>query len=138
MIRYVLLWIPMLAIAIANGAFRQLVLAKLLPEPHAHQFSTLTGSILIGAFIWFVVRTWRPSSERHALLIGLVWFLLTVAFESYMGLVLQQRSLSQVLYEYNVFAGRVWALLLVWVALAPWVFFRLSVRPAKPVGSANN
>lgn len=115
----------MLAIAIANGAFRQLVFARLFPELYAHQLSTLTGSILIGAFIWFVVRTWRPASDRHALLIGLVWFSMTLAFESFMGLVLQQRSLSQVLHEYNVFAGRVWPLLLIWVALAPWIFFRL-------------
>lgn len=125
MFRYVLAWIPMLGIAVANGAFRQFTFAKVMSEPHAHQLSTLIGSVCIGAFIWFVVRKWPPASSRQALLIGLVWLLLTVTFETFMGLVLQHRSMQDVLYEYNLFAGRVWPLFLVWLGVAPWTFFRL-------------
>ena len=125
MIRYVLVWIPMLAIAVANGALRQLVFVKGLSEPHAHQLSTLTGAIFIGAFIWFIIRKWPPSSGEHALLIGLVWVFLTIIFESSIGLSIQHRTILQVLHEYNLFAGRVWVLMLVWLAVAPWLFFRL-------------
>jgi hypothetical protein len=121
----VLAWIPMLAIAIANGALRQLIFAKRLSELHAHQLSTITGSVFIGAFIWFIIRNWPPSSSRQAHLIGCVWVSLTIAFESFMGLALQHRALSEVLHEYNLFAGRVWLLFLVWLAIAPWLFFRL-------------
>ena len=32
---------------------------------------------------------------------------------------------SRLFRDHNIFAGRVWGLLLVWVALAPYVFFRL-------------
>ena len=42
-----------------------------------------------------------------------------------MGLVLTHKPLAQVLSDYNLFAGRVWSLFLIWLALAPWVFFRL-------------
>jgi hypothetical protein len=129
MIRYILAWIPMLLIAVANGALRQLTFAKVLPEPQAHLLSTLLGSAFIGMFIWFVVRAWPPSSGRQALLIGLIWLLFTIVFESFMGLVLQGRTLMQVLHEYNLLAGRVWVLFLVWLAIAPWIFFRL--RQAK-------
>jgi peptidoglycan biosynthesis protein MviN/MurJ (putative lipid II flippase) len=123
--RYVLAWIPMLVIAVANGAIRQLTFAKVMSEPQAHQLSTLIGSVCIGVFIWFVVRAWPPSSSRKALLIGLFWVLLTITFESFMGLVLQHRPLQEILYEYNLFAGRVWVLFLFWLGLAPWAFFRL-------------
>lgn len=123
--RYVLAWFPMLLIAIANGALRQTTFAKVMAELRAHQLSTLIGSVLIGLFIWFVIRTWPPSSGRQALRIGLVWLLLTVAFEFFMGLVLTHKPLAQVLSDYNLFAGRVWSLFLIWLALAPWVFFRL-------------
>jgi uncharacterized membrane protein len=115
----------MLVIAVANGALRQLTFARVMSEPHAHQLSTLIGSACIGAFIWFVIRTWPPSSSRQALFIGFLWGLLTVAFESFMGLVLQHRSLLQVLNEYNLLAGRVWVLFLIWLVVAPWLFFRL-------------
>jgi hypothetical protein len=125
MIRYILAWILMLVIAIANGALRQLTFARVMSEPHAHQLSTLIGSVCIGAFIWFVIRTWPPTSGTRALFIGLSWALLTVVFETFMGLVLQHRSLPQVLHEYNLLAGRVWALFLIWLVVAPWVFFRL-------------
>ena len=124
LIRYVLAWVPMVVIAVANGALRQTTFGKVMPELRAHQLSTLIGAVLIGLFIWFVIRTWPPSSSRHALQIGFVWLLLTVAFESFMGLVLAGRSLSEVLREYNLVAGRVWLLFLVWLTLAPWVFYR--------------
>lgn len=125
MIRYVLAWIPMLVIAIANGALRQLTFAKVMSEQHAHQLSTLIGSVCIVAFIWFVVSVWPPSSSRRALLVGLIWVLLTVTFESFMGLVLQHRELQDVLYEYSLLEGRVWALFLVWLGIAPWALIRI-------------
>ena len=62
MIRYVIAWIPMLVIAIANGALRQLTFGKTLPELRAHQLSTVIGAILIGFFIWTVFRFWPPAS----------------------------------------------------------------------------
>jgi hypothetical protein len=125
MIRYVFAWIPMLVIAVANGAFRQLTFARVMTELHAHQLSTLIGSVLIGVFIRFIIRTWPPSSSRQALIIGILWGLLTVAFETFMGLVLQHLSLPQILHEYNLFAGRVWSLFLIWLVVAPWIFFRI-------------
>lgn len=125
MIRYILAWLPMLVIAVANGAFRQFTYGKVMPEIHAHQLSTFIGSVFIGVFIWFVVRAWPPSSSGQALRIGVVWLVLTVAFEFFMGLVLAHKPLSQVLHDYNLLAGRVWVLFLLWLVLAPWVFYRL-------------
>jgi hypothetical protein len=126
LIRYLLAWFAMLVIAIANGALRQATFAKWMSELRAHQLSTLIGSVLIGLFIWLVIRAWPPSSGRQALFIGFVWLLLTVAFEFFMGLVLMHRPLSQVLQDYNLPAGRVWVLFLAWLTVAPRVFFRVS------------
>jgi len=127
-LRYVLLWVPMLVIAVANGALRQATFAKSMSELRAHQLSTLIGSVLIGAFVWFVIRIWPPLSGAQALRIGLVWLLLTVAFEFFMGLVLARRPMAQVLLDYNLLAGRVWVLFLLWLTAAPWVFFQLRGR----------
>ena len=125
MARYVLAWFPMLLIAVANGALRQLLFARLMPELRAHQLSTLVGSVLIGAFIWFLVGAWPPKSQAQALEIGLVWLALTVAFEMFMGLVLAHRPMAQVLHDYDLLAGRVWVLFLAWLAVAPWLFYQL-------------
>ena len=125
MTKYILAWIPMLVIAVANGALRQLIFAKVMSEPRAHQLSTIIGSLFMGIVIWLIVHIWPPASGHQALLIGLIWLGLTVAFEFFMGLVLQHRSLALVLDQYNLFAGRVWVLFLTWITLAPWLFFRL-------------
>ncbi len=118
----------MLMIAIANGALRQATFGKVMPELRAHQLSTLIGSVLIGLFIWLVIRVWPPSSGRQALQIGFVWLLLTVAFEFFMGLVLAHRPLAQVLQDYNLLAGHVWVLFLIWLTIAPWLFYRAKNR----------
>jgi hypothetical protein len=125
MVRYLLAWLALLVIAVANGALRQFTFGKHMSELRAHQLSTFIGAVLIGVLIWLLVRKWPPSSGRQALLVGLMWLVLTVAFEFFMGLVLAGRPLSQVLHDYNLFAGRVWVLFLVWLAAAPWVFYRL-------------
>jgi hypothetical protein len=125
MIRYLLAWIPMLVIAVANGALRQLMFSKFMSELRAHQLSTVTGSVLVGAFIWIVIHLWPPVSAGEARSIGLVWLALTVAFECLIGRVLMKRSWAQVLADYNLLGGRVWVLFLIWLTIAPWVFFQL-------------
>ncbi len=115
----------MLVLAIANGALRQILFGKMMPELRAHQLSTLTGSIVIGGYIWFVIRKWPPTSVLAAIWTGVMWLALTVAFEFFMGLVLAGRPIQQVLSDYNVLAGRVWVFFLIWLALAPLFFYKL-------------
>ncbi|MCP5065804.1 MAG: hypothetical protein GY946_04495, partial [bacterium] len=83
--KYVLAWFPMVAIAIANGVLRQAWYGKHLGELQAHQISTLTGVVLFGVYIWFVVRVWRPVSATQAIAVGLLWLAMTVAFEFLFG-----------------------------------------------------
>lgn len=125
MTRYILAWFPMLALAIANGAIRQLTFGKHMPELRAHQLSTLIGSFIMGVFIWFVIRFWPPASSRQAVTIGLVWVSLTVVFEFAMGRLLMHRPWLVLFQDYNLAAGRVWVLFLIWLALAPYLFYRL-------------
>jgi hypothetical protein len=125
MSRYILAWIPMVFIAIANGVLRQAWYGKHLGELYAHQLSSLIGALLFGAYIWMIVRYWKPVSARQAMIIGLVWLGLTVAFEFLFGHFVMGHSWTRLLQDYNLLAGRVWSLLLVWVAVAPYFFYRL-------------
>ncbi|MCX6850932.1 MAG: hypothetical protein NTY98_18630 [Verrucomicrobia bacterium] len=125
MLRYILLWFVMLIIAIGNGVLRETTFGKRMTELRAHQLSTLIGAVLMGVFIRFVIQEWPPSSGGAAFTIGAVWLCLTVVFECFMGLVLRKRPLAEVLADYNLLAGRVWVLLLLWIMVAPWLFFVL-------------
>jgi hypothetical protein len=65
--KYVLAWIPMVLIAIANGILREASYGKRMSELHAHQISTLSGILLFSAYIWLVIRIWRPDTSEQAL-----------------------------------------------------------------------
>jgi hypothetical protein len=122
MLRYLVAWFPMLALAIANGALRQATYGKRIPELRAHQLSTAIGAAVFGVYIGFVIRAWPPVSTQQALQVGLLWLALTIAFEFFMGLVLARRPLDQVLRDYDVTRGRVWVYLLLWITVAPVLF----------------
>ncbi len=124
--KYVLAWFPMVAIAIANGALRESWYGNYLSELAAHQLSTLTAVILFGVYIWFVVRFWPPTSAAQAVAVGLLWLVMTIAFEFLFGHYVAGHSWERLLHDYNLLAGRVWPLVLVWVAVAPYLFFRMS------------
>jgi hypothetical protein len=83
--------------------------------------------LLIGLFavyIGLVVKTWPIASGRQAAAIGLSWLALTLAFEFALGRFVSGLSWRQMLAEYDLTAGRLWLLVPLWVALAPYVFYR--------------
>jgi hypothetical protein len=124
-LKYSLAWIPMVFIAILNGIFRESVLAKELSELRAHQLSCLTGILLFFGYTWLLSHQWPLDSTGQALAIGLVWLLLTVAFEFSFGHYVGRHSWGKLLQDYNVLAGRLWVLVLLGVALLPFIVFKM-------------
>lgn len=122
-IRYVLAWFPMVVIAILNGVLREYTYGKRLSELRAHQVSTLTALTLFGVYILGLTRLWRIESSSKAVVIGLIWLLLTVGFEFGFGHYVAGHSWEKLMQDYNLFAGRLWILVLVWITVAPYVFY---------------
>jgi hypothetical protein len=81
--------------------------------------------LFFAVYIWGVVRIWQPRSARQALVIGLMWLGLTIAFEFLFGHYVAGLPWSRLLHDYDLLAGRVWVIALVWVWIAPLVFYRL-------------
>lgn len=121
---WILAWFPMVFLAIANGTLREVWLRKHLSELHAHQLSTLTGIVILGVYMGVVVRFLQPASSGQAWAIGLLWLGMTVAFEFGFGHYIAGHPWSRLWADYNLLAGRVWALVLVWVTVAPYLAYR--------------
>ncbi len=130
MLKYVVAWLPLLLIAMLNGALRVGVYGPYLSELHAHQLASALGIILFGIYIRALIDYWRPESGRQALHIGLLWLALTVAFEFLFMHYVAGHSWRTLLYDYNILEGRVWVVVLLWLTLAPYVFYRLQRRAA--------
>ena len=124
MLTYFLLWLPMLLIAIANGALREFVFKKYVSNLPAHQLSTITLIILFAVYIGFVINRFPPASSRQAIFIGLVWVVLSLIFEFGFGRY-RGRSWPQLFEDYNLLKGRIWILIPLWLAIAPYIFYKL-------------
>ncbi|MBD0344472.1 MAG: hypothetical protein ICV63_06485 [Coleofasciculus sp. Co-bin14] len=123
-LRYILAWIPMIFIGIINGIVREVTYGKYLNELRAHQVSTITGVLLFSFYIWALTRLWSIESPEQALIIGFIWLGLTVVFEFTFGHYVAGHSWSRLLSDYNILAGRVWIVVLIWIAIAPLLFSR--------------
>ena len=123
-VRYILAWIPMIFIGIINGILREVTYGKYLTELRAHQVSTIIGVLLFGCYIWTLTRLWGFESLQQALIIGFIWLGLTIVFEFTFGHYVAGHSWSRLLSDYNVLAGRVWIVVLIWIAIAPLLFYR--------------
>ena len=121
--KYVLAWLPMVPIAIANGATRELGYGKHLGELQAHQVSSLTALLLLGIYTWLVIRLWTPASASQAVGVGALWSCLTVTFEFGFGHYVAGHPWGRLLADYNILAGRLGILVL--LAAAPYLLFRL-------------
>lgn len=121
--KYLLCWFPMLLLAVLNGIARDLWYTKYVNELAAHQISTFSLIILIGFYCCLVVKWFPPHSGKQAITIGIVWTLLTLAFEFGFGL-LRGNSWKQLLYAYNFTEGQIWILIPIWLVIAPYIVYR--------------
>ncbi|MBT8294525.1 MAG: hypothetical protein KJN70_14760, partial [Eudoraea sp.] len=125
MLKYLIAWVPMVFIAIANGLMREKFFAKRLKELNAHHASTATLVILFGIYMLIIFRIWKPNSAQQAFHIGLFWLVLTVVFEFLFGHYVAGHFWGRLLNDYNIFEGRVWIIVLIWITLAPYVIYKL-------------
>ncbi len=127
-LKYSIAWIPMVFIAIINGMFREFVVARMLSELRAHQLSCVTGVLLFSTYTWLISLKWPLKSHKEAMAVGLVWLVLTVAFEFTFGHYVAHHSWEKLLQDYNVLGGRLWVVVLLAVALLPTIVFRIRSR----------
>jgi len=131
----VLVWIVMAFVTILFAVFREAVFI-----PATGLNGTLARALLLPAAIFYIFvitylflkRTKAQYSSRDTLKIGILWLLLTIAFEFAFGSIVMGNSLSALVADYNLLAGRTWSLFLLTLLVAPLIVARyLLRRPAK-------
>ena len=122
-------WFTIMPVAILNGAVRDVVLVPRLGDPVARAVScfTLAGAIL--AITWISLPWIRPASFGSSWTIGLLWLAMTLAFEFGAGHYLFKTPWTALFADYNIFAGRLWVLVLVTTLTAPPLIYRTVQNP---------
>ena len=124
MFTFILLWLGLLILAIINGAIRDFTYLKTLSEHKAHQISTIVLLIIISIYSFFVFGHWELGSENEAIIVGIMWLLLTLAFEFLFGHFVAKHSWKKLLSKYNIFKGDLWILILIWTAVVPLIYYK--------------
>jgi len=122
--RYIIAWIGLVVIAIINGTFREILYSQYMDGLSAHQLSTVIGIIAFGIYIWILSKIWPIKSSRQAISIGVAWLVMTILFEFVFGHYVMGNSWNKLFADYNIIHGRVWIVVLIWTAIAPYIFFR--------------
>jgi hypothetical protein len=119
LVRSLLVWLALLALAIINGAFREVMFTPRLGSYAAHLLSTFMLCTLILALTSATIAWIGPRDSAAAWTIGFTWLALTLAFEFLAGHYVFGSPWSKLTADYDVLNGRVWVLVLLTTAAAP-------------------
>jgi len=122
---HILFWFVLMLIAIGNGTLREMAYAEAVGELQAHQISTVTGILFSGLAVWLFSRLYPLESGYQAWVVGISWLALTLAFEFIFGHFVMGHSWSTLLQDYNLLAGRLWPVFLLWTLAMPYVFYKV-------------
>lgn len=119
LVRSLGIWCVLLAVAVANGIFREAVLTPRLGVGTAHLASSALLCGAIALLAWLSVRWIGARTRRDAVEVGVIWLVLTVSFEFLAGHYLFGNPWETLLADYNLREGRVWVAVLLTMLFAP-------------------
>lgn len=122
-LRTLVIWFGLLTIATLNGGFREAVLVPRLGRGVAQAVSTVMLSALILAAGWISIPWIAPRTLQDAWLIGVLWVALTLTFEFLAGRFVFGKPWQELLGDYNLFAGRIWVMVLIVTLMTPVIAF---------------
>jgi hypothetical protein len=115
-----LIWLAIVPLAILNGAFRDMVINPLINDKYGRPLSCFSLCLIIFALCYFTIPRIGKGTAKTYWIIGLWWMLLTVLFETGMGLVMGI-TFSELMKAYDITTGNFWLLVVLFTGIAPWL-----------------
>ena len=112
-------WLGAVVIGVVNGVARGALYEQRAGTVRAHHISTGALLVLLGAYMAQLDRCWPVPTRRMALHIGAIWATLTIGFEFALGRWVVGDSWTTLLQQYELWRGRLWILVPIWIALGP-------------------
>jgi hypothetical protein len=117
--RAVAVWAAIIPLAIANGAFRILVLIPRVGEPLGQLLSALILAALVLLVALAAIRWIGPRTPTEAWSLGGIWLAATISFEFLAGHYLFGVAWAELRAQYDLLAGEPWVLVLAATFVAP-------------------
>ena len=126
--RFAAVWTIMAVAMTANGIIRELLLKRMLEPGNANALSAILGIALIAVITSIGFRVIGDPSAMELLALSLALVVATVVFETVVGRVVDHKSWSELLEHYDLPHGELLPLVLLWLALTPFVWVRWARR----------
>jgi hypothetical protein len=124
-------WAIIAIVMVANGAFRELVLAPRLGSGPAEVISVVLGVIWIVLLTRVLLRRLAGRSVSELVRASVILVGLTVAFEFLFGHYVDGKSWGELAANYEIWNGRLWPVALAVVAMMPFVWGRRQLPPPR-------
>lgn len=119
--RSLAVWLLLIAAEILHGIARGIFLVPHVGEFRSNQIRVFTGSLIILVIALVFVRWIGVTRSGELLGIGLLWLVVTLAFEFLFGHFVAGASWQQLLADYNILEGGLLPFGMVFLALSPWI-----------------
>ncbi len=123
--RSLAVWLLIIFAESVHGVLRTLYLAPILGDFRARQISVFTASLIIFAITYATIRWIAPARRAHLWTIGVIWVLLTVAFEFTLGRFILELDWARLFSDYDLRHGGLMGFGLLAMGLTPLVAAKL-------------
>ena len=123
--RSVSVWLLIALAETLHGTARTLWLAPYLGDFRARQVAVFTGALIILGIACALIRWIGVTQTRGLLGIGILWLILTLAFEFSLGILVFHASWERMTSDYNLARGGLLPLGMVSLTLSPLLATRI-------------
>lgn len=125
LLRGFLIWLVIAFAESIHGTLRQIFLAPLIGDFPARRIAFFTGMLLIYLIAYFSTRWISAPTIKSLFIVGLMWAILTLAFEFGLGFFVLGYSRERMFEDYDVSRGGFMGFGLLFMVLAPYLAARL-------------
>ena len=112
------IWLAIIPLAILNGALREKVINPLIGEKYGLPLSSISLCCIIFVLCWFCIPLIGKGTAKTYWLIGLWWVILTVLFETGLGLLIGS-TFAELVTAYDITTGNLWLSCVLFTGIAP-------------------
>lgn len=125
LVKAVGIWLIMVVAAILNGLMRGKLLTPLVGGGISLPVSGIVLSIIVLLVAYFTIPFVGVARTEVYLLIGLLWVVLTLAFEYLFGHYVAGKSWHEINQVFNLAKGDLFVIVIVVSAMSPWIVAKL-------------
>ena len=133
--RVLAVWCLLAVLMTANGVAREVALKRLVSAPAADAISAAAGVAIILTATYAGLRPLAGQPARTLAWCSALFVGLTVGFELVVGRYVDHRTWAELAGNYALWRGRLWPLVLLVLALTPFLWGRWAGAARGPAGS---